>query len=198
MPGLHTGQHFVRIDALAALAAAAATSPGDELLAITCLDARSADGLWRKYRVMVIGGAPYPLHLAISAQWRVHYFTAAMADDAADRAEEHRFLLDMAGCSGNLAMAALGATAACHGLDHAGIDFALPADGSVLLFEANATMVIDLPDAGAIRDYRRPAAAAALTAAARARKILRSRKQPSVRRVKAKFTGSSGNLRLPD
>ncbi|WP_428376438.1 hypothetical protein [Lichenicoccus sp.] len=166
VPGLHTGQHCVRVASHAALAPAAAALPGDDLLAIGCLDARSPDGLWRKYRVMVIGGALYPLHLAISAQWKVHYFTAAMADDAGHRAEEHRFLLDMPGCIGARAMVALAGIAAALGLDYAGIDFALAADGSVLLFEANATMVINPPEPDMIWDYRRPAIAAALAAAA--------------------------------
>ncbi len=167
VPGLHTGQHFVHVASQAALGPAAAALPGDDLLAIGVLDARGADGLWRKYRVMAIGGALYPLHLAISSQWKVHYFTAAMADDTAHRAEEHRFLRDMPGCIGPRAMAALAEIAAVLGLDYAGIDFGLAADGSVLLFEANATMVINPPDADAIWDYRRPAVAAALDAAAR-------------------------------
>ena len=49
----------------------------------------------RKYRVMFIGGAVYPLHLAISDDWKVHYFTAAMAANQAFRDEEQRFLEDM-------------------------------------------------------------------------------------------------------
>ena len=30
-----------------------------------------------KYRVMFIDGVCHPLHLAISRDWKVHYFTAA-------------------------------------------------------------------------------------------------------------------------
>ena len=45
------------------------------------------------------------------------------------------------------------------GLDYAGIDFALNADGEVLLFEANATMVILPPGPDARWDYRRAAIA---------------------------------------
>jgi glutathione synthase/RimK-type ligase-like ATP-grasp enzyme len=43
------------------------------------------------------------------------------------------------------------------GLDYGGIDFGLSADGNVLLFEANATMVIAPPDADERWAYRRPA-----------------------------------------
>ena len=53
------------------------------------------------------------------------------------------------------------------GLDYAGIDFALSPDGSVLLFEANATMVVNPPGADPMWDYRRPAVRAVLEASAR-------------------------------
>jgi len=163
-PGHHTGRHFLRVAQPASLAAAVAELPGDRLLAISALDARGADGMARKYRVMLIGGVPYPLHLAISADWKVHYFTAGMAGNPAHRAEEAHFLRDMAGVLGPRAMAALAAIGQKMALDYAGVDFALAPDGSLLLFEANAAMVVNPPDPDPIWDYRRPAIAAALAA----------------------------------
>jgi glutathione synthase/RimK-type ligase-like ATP-grasp enzyme len=106
---------------------------------------------------MFIDSVPYPLHLAISDDWKVHYFTAAMAANAGYREEERRFLEDMPAVLGERAMAALAGIAAALGLDYAGVDFALAPDGSVLLFEANATMVIHPPDPDPIWDNRRPA-----------------------------------------
>ena len=164
-PGYHTGQHFVRVESSDGLAGAAAALPGGETLAVEYLDARGADGMARKYRVMFIGGALYPLHLAVSADWKVHYFTAAMADSSGFRAEERGFLADMPATLGERAMAALGNIQAALGLDYAGVDFALAPDGSLLLFEANATMAIIPPDDDPIWDYRRPAVTAALSAA---------------------------------
>jgi glutathione synthase/RimK-type ligase-like ATP-grasp enzyme len=154
-PGFHTGQHFVRVERREALVAAIADLPGDELLVIEPLDARGADSLYRKYRVMLIGGAPYPLHLAISANWKVHYFSSAMAEDPAHRAEEAAFLADMEAAIGQRAVAALGAITAELGLDYAGVDFAVAPDGRLLLFEANPGMVISPPGPEAIWDYRR-------------------------------------------
>ncbi len=90
-PGHHTGQHFVRIDRAADLPAALAALPGERLLAIEALDAAGADGLFRKYRVMLIKGEILPLHLAISIDWKVHHYMAGMTD-AAHQAEEARFL----------------------------------------------------------------------------------------------------------
>ncbi|HLI21130.1 MAG TPA: hypothetical protein VKV32_08435, partial [Stellaceae bacterium] len=168
-PGFHTGRHFIRVERREELGAAIAALPGDELLAIDYLDARGADGLARKYRVMIIDGALYPLHLAVSAAWKVHYFTADMATNAAHRAEERRFLDDMPAAIGARAAAAIAAIGKAMGLDYAGVDFALRGDGALLLFEANATMVINPPDPDPIWDYRRAPIQRALEAA---RKLL--------------------------
>lgn len=166
-PGFHTGRHFVKVDDPAALDRAIDDLGGDRLFVIDYLDARGADGLARKYRVMFVGGIAYPLHLAISHDWKVHYFSAAMADDAQHRDEERRFLEDMPGVLGSRAMAALADIAATLALDYAGIDFALAPDGSVILFEANATMVVFPPPADPIWDYRRAAIDAVIAAARR-------------------------------
>ncbi|HVJ40019.1 MAG TPA: hypothetical protein VM639_00925 [Dongiaceae bacterium] len=164
-PGYHTGRHFHFIADRAALAPAIAALPEGDLLAIEYLDARGADGMARKYRVVFIDGAIHPVHLAISADWKVHYFTADMAGNAAHRAEEGLFLDDMAAVLGARAMTALAAIRDTIGLDYAGIDFALARDGSLLLFEANATMVIYPPEPDPIWDYRRAAIGRALDAA---------------------------------
>jgi hypothetical protein len=166
-PGFHTGEHFLRVAARTDLEAAVAALAAEELLLISYLDARGADGMARKYRVMFIDGALYPLHLALSTDWKVHYYTSNMADDADYRAEERRFLEDMPGVLGPMAMDALGRICVTLGLEYAGIDFALAADGRVLLFEANATMVVFPPGPDPIWDYRRGAIDAVLTAASR-------------------------------
>jgi hypothetical protein len=156
-PGFHTGRHFRRVDTREELAAAAEALPGRDLIAIEYLDARGTDGNARKYRVMFVDGKILPLHLAISTDWKVHYFSAAMADSAAYRAEEMRFLQDMPGVIGARGMAALAGIRDALGLDYAGIDFGLNANGEILLFEANATMVVNLPDGDTRWDYRRDA-----------------------------------------
>jgi hypothetical protein len=116
---------------------------------------------------MFIDGVLYPLHLAVSSDWKVHYFSADMARHAAFREEERRFLRDMPGVLGTRAMRALERVCATLGLEYAGIDFALAPDGTVLLFEANATMALVPPAPGEIWDYRRPAIETALDAARR-------------------------------
>jgi len=165
-PGFHNGEYFALVEHRDSLSEAVASLGGGELLVIEYLDARGADGMARKYRVMFIDGVAYPLHLAISADWKVHYVTSAMRHSAAFREEERRFLEDMPAVLGPRAMSALARICAMLGLDYAGIDFALAPDGSVMLFEANATMIVFPPDPDPIWDYRRAAIEAVVAAAA--------------------------------
>jgi len=106
---------------------------------------------------MMIGGKIYPLHLAISRDWKVHYFTSDMADKPDHRTEEAKFLADMPAVLGAKAHRALEGIRDALGLDYAGIDFGLSGDGDLLLFEANATMVIAVPDNDERWAYRRTA-----------------------------------------
>jgi tetratricopeptide (TPR) repeat protein len=156
-PGFHNGQHFLLVENATQLPTALAELPGDSLTAIQYLDARSADGSYRKYRVMMIGGWLYPLHLAISGNWKIHYVTADMAENPGHRAEEGSFLEDMPGVLGPRAMAALAEIQNMLALDYAGIDFGLNSAGDVLLFEANATMTVLQPGRDRRWDYRRAA-----------------------------------------
>jgi glutamate/tyrosine decarboxylase-like PLP-dependent enzyme/Tfp pilus assembly protein PilF len=156
-PGFHGGDHFLRVEALGALPAALGKLPGRDLTVIQYLDARAADGKTRKYRVMMVDGNLYPLHAAISSHWKIHYFSAEMADYPEHRAEDAAFLGNMSGVLGPRAMAALDQIQKTLGLDYGGIDFGLNQKGEVLLFEANATMVVVAPGTDQRWDYRRPA-----------------------------------------
>jgi lipoprotein NlpI len=163
-PGYHTGRNFILVEKAGELAAAAASLPGSDLLVIEYLDSRGKDGQARKYRVMMIGGQIYPLHLAISGNWKVHYFTSDMADKPDHRREEAGFLGDMRGTLGDKAFGALTRIRDALGLDYAGIDFGLGPGGELLLFEANATMVIASPDPDERWAYRRSAISTILEA----------------------------------
>ncbi|HTB22820.1 MAG TPA: tetratricopeptide repeat protein [bacterium] len=153
--GFHAGMHFVKLESPLELPESLALMPGQEFAVQEFLDARGADGKMCKYRVMMVDGGLYPLHAAISADWKIHYFSADMRDNAHHRALDEAFLLDMPAVLGPAAMAVLGKVRTTLGLDYAGIDFSVDASGEVLFFEANATMVIAPPDAGAQWDYRR-------------------------------------------
>jgi Tfp pilus assembly protein PilF len=156
-PGYHTGQHFMSVPSAGELATMRDALPGAELLAIAFLDGRGDDGNFRKYRVLFIDGRLYPLHLAISRSWKVHYFSADMTDRADHRAEEAAFLADMRGVLGEHTMDVLERIERELGLDYGGIDFGRDAAGNVLVYEANATMAVFPAPPDERFAYRRPA-----------------------------------------
>jgi hypothetical protein len=160
-PGYHTGEFFERIENREELERTARIFPGDRLLAIEQLDARGVDGFHRKYRFLVIGGVFYPIHLARSTRWKVHYFSADQARTPDAIAEEAAFLADPRSAIGERAMHALKAAAERIGLDYFGFDFGVDRDGNALLFEANATMRAVVPLASDPIQTRRAAALAA-------------------------------------
>jgi hypothetical protein len=104
---------------------------------------------------MLIDGKIYPLHVAISYQWKIHYVTADMEDYPEHRAEDAAFLSNMPDVLGPYTMAALERIRCVLGLDYAGVDFSLNAKGELLLFEANATMIVHPPEPNERWDYRR-------------------------------------------
>jgi hypothetical protein len=156
-PGFHSGRHFLRVESPERLAGAVAELPGRELTVIEFLNARGADGKVRKYRVMTIDGQLFPLQVAISSHWKIHYFTAEMAEQGDNRAEDAEFLENMPGVLGPRVMEALSKIQATLGLDYGCIDFGLSATGDLLLFDANATMVVNPPEPDERWAYRRPA-----------------------------------------
>lgn len=110
-------------------------------------DTRSPiDHLFRKYRVIFVDRRPYPYHLAIADDWMVHYETAQMPGAFDRQAEELAFLADPAAVLGAEAWVAVRAIGERLDLDYAGVDFTLTGAGEVLVFEANATMLVHPED----------------------------------------------------
>jgi hypothetical protein len=139
--GAHGGAGVVRVDGWEDLGEPALQGADTWYLSryvSSCED----DGFYRKYRMAFVGRTPFPYHLAISQDWMVHYFTADMEAQDWKLAEEAEFLADPQRVLGANAVAALEAIAARLDLDFCGIDFALLPDRRVLVFEANATMLI--------------------------------------------------------
>ena len=155
-PGFHTGRHFTLVERPADLDAAVASLPGDNLLAIEYIDTRNAIGEYTKYRVMYAGGEMYPLHMAIAHQWKVHYFSSDMADRPDHRAREAAFLGGMEATFGSNVVTTLRRIGEMLGLEYAGIDFTFDRDGRIVVFEANATMIVTMPADDARWAYRRP------------------------------------------
>ena len=137
----HGGEGLVRCDTRAELITALAAQTGP-FYVTAYRDTRDADGACRKYRMVFVDRKPWPYHLAISAHWMVHYVSAGMEGVRWKLDEEARFLADPAAVLGARGVAALAAIGRRLDLDYAGVDFTLLADGSVFVFEANATMLV--------------------------------------------------------
>jgi hypothetical protein len=137
----HGGEGLIRCEGIEEVAQALRGIEGIYYLT-TFRDYRSADGSYRKYRVVFIDREPLPYHLAISSHWMVHYFSAAMIDSHEKIEEERRFLRDPGAALGARVWAAVTAIGRRLDLDYGGIDFSVQNDGRVLVFEANATMLV--------------------------------------------------------
>jgi len=147
--GSHGGKGLTRLDGPGDLAAA--DLPADRDAYLTAFhDYSSPDGAWRKYRVIFVDRQPYPYHLAISDHWLVHHGTADMDARPQRLVEELRFLADPVAAIGAKAMDAVGAIGQRLDFDYGGIDFSVLPDGSVLVFEANATMLAHPEKTGSV------------------------------------------------
>ncbi|MGA0600881.1 hypothetical protein ACO2Q3_09275 [Caulobacter sp. KR2-114] len=153
--GSHGGKGLHRVQTEADWASIPALQ-GDVYL--TCYhDYRSADGRWRKGRVIFVDGRPFPYHFAVADDWMVHYESAGMVGAADRLAEEARFLEDPAAVIGETGWAAIGEIGRRLGLHYGGVDFAPLADGRILVFEANATMLVHPEDPDGPLAYKNPA-----------------------------------------
>jgi hypothetical protein len=128
------------------------------------VDYRSDDGFYRKYRVMFVAGVPFACHLAISPRWMIHYYNAAMAEHQWMRDEEARFIANLDDLFTGTLADALREIAAAVPLEYFGIDCALARDGRLLLFEADAAMLVHGTDPVDLYPYKKPGFARIQTA----------------------------------
>jgi glutathione synthase/RimK-type ligase-like ATP-grasp enzyme len=154
--GSHAGRGLAKLDTPQAVASYLAERSEDEFTMARFVDYRGADGLFRKYRIVFIEGAPYACHMAIADQWMIYYLNANMKGSAAKRDEEARFMAEFDQDFARRHGAALSAIAARVGLDYFGIDCAETADGDLLLFEADIAIIVHAMDSPAIFPYKPP------------------------------------------
>jgi hypothetical protein len=142
----HGGHGLARIADDAQRASYAASTAAQFLYVAPFIDYRSADGYFRKYRIIFIGGEPFPFHLAISPNWMVHYYNAAMSDQQWMRDEEHAFMARFSEVFAGELTGALRETADLLRLDYVGIDCAIGPDGKLLIFEADNALIVHVLD----------------------------------------------------
>lgn len=153
-PDSQGGHGLARIGTAAELAAYLAAQPEGEFFLTRYVNYAGPDGRFRKIRVALVGGQAFPVHLAVSEHWMVHYVNAGMYGDAAKRAEEAAFFRAFPEFAQRHAPA-LSALSERLGLDYVCVDLAETADGRLLIFEADPAMVAHAMEPGAEFAYRR-------------------------------------------
>lgn len=144
--GSHAGHGLEKIGDAGALAAYLAASDASSFYVSPFIDYSSADGYFRKYRIIFVDGEAYPCHLAISPKWMIHYYNAPMAENAWMRDEEARFLENLGNAFDAKLRTALSDLADAVGLEYFGIDCAIDRDGRLLVFEADPAMLVHTSD----------------------------------------------------
>jgi glutathione synthase/RimK-type ligase-like ATP-grasp enzyme len=153
----HAGQGLVKLDGAAAALHYLDELPDAEFYVAPFIDYSGADGFFRKYRIAFVAGRPYPVHLAVSEHWIVHYLSAGMDESAERRAEEARFMSDFDIDFAGRHATALKALAERVGLDYFAIDCGETKDGALLLFEADVAMIVHAMDPPEKYAYKLPA-----------------------------------------
>jgi len=144
--GTHGGEGLELITAPEQIAPLVAGSAHAAFYITHFVDYRSADGFFRKYRLIFVGDEILPYHLAIADGWKVHYYRTEMVRHAWMRQEEEIFLRDPAAVFDAGHFEALRAIRAAVGLEFFGIDCGLDREGRLVVFEVNASMLVHAND----------------------------------------------------
>jgi hypothetical protein len=152
--GSHAGRGLSKIDAWNDLAAYLRERTEGEFFLSPFVDYASADGMFRKYRLVFVDGKPYACHMAIAEVWKVWYLNADMAHSAANRAQEAAFMQDFECGFAPRHAGALDEMARRIGLDYFIVDCAETRDGQLLVFEADNTAIVHDMDSPAVYPYK--------------------------------------------
>jgi tetratricopeptide (TPR) repeat protein len=152
--GSHGGDDMELVTASDQIAALVAASRHDAFYLTRFVDYRSADGYFRKYRLIFVGDQILPYHLAIADSWKVHYYRTEMVRHAWMREEEAAFLDDARAAFAPRHIAALEAIRRAVALDFFGIDCGLDRDGRLVVFEVNASMLVHANDPEPVFAYK--------------------------------------------
>lgn len=153
--GSQAGIGLARVNDATELREYLAERTDTEYFVMPFVDYSNADGFFRKYRIMFVAGKTYACHLAISPRWMIHYYNAAMGENQWMRDEEARFIDNMDAIFTGPLAAALSEIAEAIPLDYFGIDCAIAPDGRLLLFEADAAMLVHGTDPPELYPYKR-------------------------------------------
>jgi hypothetical protein len=154
--GTHAGVGLARVSDGGMVERYLAERPEQEFFVARFVDYASADGLFRKYRIVFVDGRAYACHMAIADRWDIWYLNAGMAHSADKRLEEESFMCDFDGDFASRHQAALAKIVERVGLDYFTIDCAENKNGELLIFEADNTAVVHNMDSPELFPYKPP------------------------------------------
>lgn len=144
--GTHTGRTVALVRNDADLAGYFAQATGEEFYLIQFMDERftGEDGTryFNKKRFFCIDGRLYPVVSHVDRIWNVHGYNrlSVMKQTPWMQEQERRYLDDPIGAIGEKTYRALESLGGLVGLDFFGIDYTVRGDGTLLVFELNASM----------------------------------------------------------
>ena len=151
--GSHAGRNLDKVENPDELAAYLARVADETFFVSPFIDYSGKDGLFRKFRVVLVDGKPYASHMGVSSNWMIHYVNAGMYEDAAKRLEEAAFMEHFDDFA-QRHHAALDAVYQRTGLDYLCIDCGETRDGKLLIFEIDHTMVVHAMDPEQLFPYK--------------------------------------------
>ena len=154
--GSHAGKGLAKLDDTSAIERYLGEHAEDLFFVSRFVDYSSRDGLFRKYRIVLIDGQPYACHLAIADRWDIWYLNAGMAQSADKRGEEETFMQAFDAGFAQRHRAALSGLSKRIGLDYFTVDCAETKEGSLLIFEADNTAIVHDMDPPDVFPYKVP------------------------------------------
>jgi hypothetical protein len=146
----------VKIDNPAAMERYLGERDEEEFFTSRFVDYSGSDGLFRKYRIVVIDGRPYACHLAIADRWDIWYINAGMSSSPSKRLEEETFMQTFDTGFAERHRTALSGMIDRIGLDYFTVDCAETQSGSLLIFEADNTAIVHDMDPPDVFPYKVP------------------------------------------
>ncbi|MGI9480199.1 MAG: ATP-grasp domain-containing protein [Hyphomicrobiaceae bacterium] len=153
--GSHAGRNLELLSGAADVQGYLSSCVDPEFFVSPYIDYRSADGAFRKYRIVFVDGKPYACHMAIADQWKVWYMNAGMDRVAEKRREEQRFMERFDDEFGHRHCDTLRELARKVDLDYFGIDCAESLDGRLVVFEADNALIVHDMDSDLVFPYKR-------------------------------------------
>ncbi len=150
----HAGHGLEKVETLDELRIYLSAATEDAFYISPFVDYQNADGLFRKYRVVMVDGVPFAGHMGVSSHWMIHYLNAGMTESAEKRAEEEQFMRSFDTGFAQRHGGPLKTLSERFGLEYLVIDCAETPTGDLLVFEVDPGAVVHSMDPPALFPYK--------------------------------------------